>query len=149
MGNRKGRYQPKSFESTGTGNDVSANLYRSMIESDAFLDLSANQQRLYVFCKLQFYGQKKAANMEPEQFYFNRGIWQRKYRLYKAGNERAFYRDMGALISHGFIACVKCGAFSRTKTVYRFSDRWRTYGTEFFVVPNEEKTVSLRRKESQ
>lgn len=146
MAKRK-RYQPKSFESVGVGNDVSANLYLSMLVSDAFLDLSANQQRLYVFCKLQFYGQKKAPDMQADQFVFNQALWMNKYRLYRKGNERAFYRDMDALVSHGFIACVKCGAFSRTKTVYRFSDRWKTYGTEFFSVPDEEKTVSLRRKE--
>ena len=55
----KKKYKPKSFESTGTSSDVSANIYKSMIMSDAWNDLT-NQRLLYVYCKSCYYGQKDA-----------------------------------------------------------------------------------------
>lgn len=56
-GNRK--YQKKDFESTGATSDTSANIYMSMLLAPAWRELTANQQRLYLYCKAQYYGEKR------------------------------------------------------------------------------------------
>ena len=54
---RKKKYVPKAFES-GKAGDVSANIYASMIQSRAWSNLTNNARVLYVYMKLQYYGQK-------------------------------------------------------------------------------------------
>lgn len=152
MSKRRTPYQKKLFESDGSSSDVSANIYRSMLESPAWFDLSAQQKTLYVYCKLQFYAEKKKPTDDPATFTMNRGKWLEKYHLYNPGNERAFYRDMTALIEHGFITCVESGAVTRTKSVYRFSSMWQKWGTSEFEVPVGCMTLSMvkkRRKEKE
>ena len=58
MSRRKPPYQKKPFESNGASNDTSANLYMSMLLSDAWRALTAQQQRLYLYCKAQYYAEK-------------------------------------------------------------------------------------------
>lgn len=142
MSNRKRQYQKKPFESTGVSSDTSANIYMSMLTSEAFMSLTASQRVLYLYCKAQHYGEKKKDS--DDQFTMNRFKWQEKYGLYKKGNEKGFYRDMNRLIEVGLIDCVFCGADSRTKSVYRFSERWQKYGTDEYVVPETVKTIAYR-----
>ena len=47
----KKKFKPKAFESTGVSSDVSANIYNSMIFSNAWNDLTKNQRLLYLYCK--------------------------------------------------------------------------------------------------
>ena len=121
---RKARYVKKSFESMGNSSDVSANLYMSMLLSPAWLDLTANQQRLYLYCKAQYYGDKRKPLDDPINFTFNRSKWCSLYKLYSGGNHAGFERDRDALISHGFIRVVENGNLTRTKSVYAFWDMW-------------------------
>ncbi len=138
---KKKAYQKKSFESTGTTNDVSSNIYMSMILSEAWQDLSTKQQNLYLYMKLQYYGQsgKRAVDKEDiTKFYFNRALWQNIYKLYARGSENRFYKDVTSLISHGFIICLESGKTTRTKNIYKFSSKWQKYNTqEFEILPNE------------
>lgn len=46
--------------------DTSANIYESMLTSDAFALLTTKQQILYVFCKAQYYGKRKPEKDFPE-----------------------------------------------------------------------------------
>lgn len=143
----KKQYTPKTFESTGINGDVSANIFRSMIESPAWMDLTGNQKALYMTCKLQLYGvpRKKKPDSEDEQtFYMNKFLWAEKYRLYDKENGKGFRRDMGALISHGFLICLERGETSRTKNVYKFSSMWRKYGQPDFSVPLSSATLALQ-----
>lgn len=114
--------------------DTSANIYESMLTSDAFALLTTKQQVLYVFCKAQYYGKRKPEKDFPEVeqmqgadlFYLNWAAVQ-QYRLYKPSMDKNFYQDMKALCSHGLIEKVASGRGRRQKSVYRFSDRWKTW----------------------
>lgn len=144
---KKNTYIPKSFESTGKPGDTSSNIYVSMLLSPAWLDLTPKQIQLYLVCKAQRYAEKKKPNEDDLCFTMNRSKWTHMYGLYRKGsNEQGFYRDMEALINHGFIACVECGATTREKSIYRFSDKWRIFGTpEFEILPSEMTSGMLRK----
>ena len=143
---KKRKYIKQAFESTGANSDTSANIYMSMLISPAWQDLTANQQRLYLYCKLQYYAERQKPRADdPLTFTMNRGKWCTLYHLYTAGNARSFYRDMSELISRGFVSCVESGACTRTKSVYRFSAKWRDYGTPAFTISPAEMNTPLRK----
>ena len=146
MSHRKTPYQKKAFESTGTSADTSANIYMSMLLSAAWRALTAQQQRLYLYCKAQYYGEKQKPNGNPLCFTMNQSKWAELYGLYEKSNAKGFYRDMSALIEKGFITCVECGAITRTKSIYRFSSMWQNYGTKTFTVSPSEMTLAMQRK---
>ncbi len=149
-GYRKRRYVKKPFESKGSNSDTSANIYMSMLQSEAWHALTPNQQVLYVYCKAQYYAEKKHPNGDPLCFTMNQSKWNKLYGLYTKNNARGFYRDITALIEHGFIICVESGQATRTKSIYRFSDAWQRYGTEAFrIAPSEMNTTLLRRMRCQ
>lgn len=139
MSKRGKPYLKKSFESSGASSDTSANIYCSMINSAAWLDLTASQKVLYVTCKAQYYAEKKKPIQDDNTtFTMNKSKWSEKYQLYTANNQRGFQRDISALISHGFISCVKNGATTRSKSIYRFSDKWQHFNeSNFEILPNE------------
>ena len=147
MSRRKQPYQKKAFESTGASSDTSANVYMSMLLSPAWKDLTANQQRLDLVCKAQYYAEKQKINGDPLCFTMNQSKWADLYGLYKRNNAASFIRDMTALIEHGFVSCVACGAISRSKSIYRFSAKWQKWGTADFEILPSEMTVSMLRKE--
>lgn len=138
---KRPKYEKRMFESSGSSNDVSANIYDSMITSLAYRELTSKQRDLYTHCKLQYY--RVSAKQRPEfndqtQFYFNQYLWCDKYKLYAKGSANSFYKDMNALIDKGFIRCVSSGKAARTKSIYQFSHKWQLYGTDRFeVLPNE------------
>lgn len=148
MSSRKKPYQKKAFESTGASNDTSANVYMSMLLSNAWRAISAQQQRLYLYCKAQYYAEKHKPDGDNMCFTMNQSKWADLYGLYERSNAKGFYRDMSSLIEHGFITCVSCGSTTRTKSIYRFSDMWQRYGTADFEVSVQEITQAAahRRK---
>ena len=149
---KKKPYQKQKFESQfGAAGDTSANIYVSMLMSDAWKALSAKQQVLYLYCKAQYYAEKPKSLPEEFRnnlaaFTMNRSKWQDLYELYKRNDEKSFYRDISALIEKGFIRCLECGAFSRTKSIYEFSNKWKFYGTANFNILPAEMTVAMQRK---
>ena len=142
---RKRRYEKRRFESDGRSNDVSANIYLSMMLSPAWMALTNNQRNLYVYCKLQYYAEKKKPNGDSELFTMNQAKWSKLYGLYKENNASSFYRDMAALINHGFIKCEECGKTTRTKSIYRYSDMWQKYGTDEFEISLSDMTEGMRK----
>ena len=130
----------------GATADTSANIYMSMLTSDAWRELSAKQQVLYIYCKAQYYGEKTKATGNPLAFTMNQSKWRDLYGLYKKNDEKSFYRDIAALIEKGFIVCLESGATTRTKSIYAFSDKWRQYGTEAFKILPEEMTLPMLKK---
>lgn len=146
MSRRKTPYQKKPFESTGAGNDTSANVYMSMLLSDAWKDLTANQQRLYLYCKAQYYAERNKPDDDPLAFTMNQAKWADLYMLYKKSNAASFIRDIEALIEHGFIVCKSCGALTRSKSVYQFSAKWQQWGRSGFEVLPCEMTLAMQRK---
>ena len=148
---RRKRYEKKRFESTGSPSDTSANIYISMLMSDAWRELSSKQHELYLYCKAQYYGEK-SKNLpaefrdNPLAFTMNQSKWNGLYGLYSLNNKKYFYQDMDALIERGFIRCLECGSTTRTKSIYEFSDKWHEYGTPEFKILPSEMTSSMQRK---
>ena len=143
---RRRKYLPKTFESTNENRKKSeafASIYSSMMTSEAFISLTARQKTLYLYCKLQYYAESPRG--EPE-FTMNQGKWCGKYQLYAKGNAQAFYKDMEALINHGFVDCIYQGGAMHRKNRYKLSDRWRLYGTDKFEVPCSVMTAGMLRK---
>lgn len=149
MSKKKPPYQKKPFESDGNSSDTSANIYTSMLLSPAWLDLTAQQAQLYLVCKAQYYAEKKKPNDDSLCFTMNKSKWCKLYRLYKENYGEGFYRDMEALIEHGFITCKECGAITRTKSIYRFSSGWQRWGTEAFALSPADMTTGMRRKRAK
>ena len=149
MRKKRAVYQKKPFESNGSTSDTSSNIYMSMLTSPAFRDLSAQQARLYLFCKAQYYAEKKKPNDDPLCFTMNKSKWSALYGLYDGNNGHGFRRDMEALIEHGFIICVECGAITRTKSIYRFSSEWQRWNTAAFTLLPSQMTLSMNRKRNK
>ena len=108
---------PKAFESSKPCNDVSAVLYASMLQSPAWKKLTKPQQILYVYMRLQFYGNNQVPGKPQIYFYFNQTLWKKTL--------KSFYRDRDALIEHGFIEKIESGKNTRTKAVYKLSSAWQ------------------------
>ena len=146
---RRKAYEKKPFESTGISTDTSANIYMSMLTSPAWRELTAKQQILYLYCKAQYYAEKRKPPTEDhptgsEKFFtMNKSKWCGLYGLYAGSNQKAFYRDVEALIEKGFLACVRSGKTTRTKSVYAYSSKWRDYGSETFEIEPREMTPSM------
>ena len=134
MSGKKKLYIKKPFESDGSGSDVSANLYKSMLMSPAWCSLTPKQQQLYTYCKLQYYAERqkpktiKHPDGDERLFTMNRAKYVKLYGLYSDGNRAAFYRDMGELKAKGFIVCEESGKSARDKSVFKFSSEWQRYG---------------------
>lgn len=143
MAGRKRKYTPKNFESRGEKyldcngkirSDTSANIYESLLTSDAFKNLTSKQKILYVYAKAQFYGHRKPEKdfkdlpdvAGNECFYLQ---WKsvQDYGLYTSTSHSNFYADMKALIDHGFIERVASGKRQRQKTIYRFCSEWQKW----------------------
>ena len=131
MGQRKQKYKPKAFESTGISADTSANLYNSMLTHPAFIALKTRQKILYVYCKAQYYGKRKPGQDFPageavqseECFYMNLSLAV-SYGLYTRNGNKEFYADMKALCDAGFLEMVTNGRATQSRSIYRFSDKW-------------------------
>ena len=144
---RKKKYVPKDFETDGSSSDTSANIYHSMIQSEAFRKLTKNQRLLYLYMKSQYYGVAKHKHPSEKQdmFYFNKHLWCEVYGLYT--NAKSFEKDRDALIEKGFIKVKDCGYNTKTKAVYQFSLQWRLYGTSAFCVSASDMSLSMLRKQ--
>lgn len=144
---RRPKYTPKPFETKrkarASRSEAFASLYHSMMTSPAYVALTPRQRDLYTFCKLQYYGETPRGNPE---FTMNQYKWCQKYKIYSRGNASSFYRDMEALITHGFIDCIQQGALTKRKNIYRLSDRWRYYDTDRFEVPLSCMTAGMLRR---
>lgn len=71
-------------------------------------------------------GVAKQTASEAEQclcFTMNMSKWGEYYNLYKTGAQ--FRRDRDELLNGGFIEIVENGKTTRTKNIYKFSDRWK------------------------
>jgi len=128
-----------------------------MLESKAWNKLSAQQIKLYIYCRLQVYGEKKkpllpngtTCSNQDLLFTMNQGKWSTIYNIYKKSNAKGFQRDITKLIELGFVECLMGGAITRKKSIYYISDLWQKYGTDDFNVPATKKTVAMNRKARQ
>lgn len=136
-------YSLKSFESTKPSGEPFIRICLSQLESTAFKSLTKNQKTLYVYMKSQYYTKSHPDGI-TERFYFNKGLYDKRYNLYK--NDECFRKDRNALIEKGFIKCISDGSNTMTKTVYEFSDEWQWYGTNDFNVDLNNMPASMINK---
>lgn len=50
-----------------------------------------------------------------------------KYELYTRSNHKAFYNDIRSIESHGFIKTVVNGKSTKSKSIYKYVDDWKTW----------------------
>lgn len=109
MGRTKRTSQPyirKSFETRITGradltNEKIVGMCLTQLMSDAWHNLSGNAKNLYLFMRLQYDGKNENC------FYFNKGVYQKQYKLYSNGTQ--FKKDLDQLCSNGFVRIVEKG----------------------------------------
>lgn len=124
---KKSAYTRKAYETKKPGTNTSepfVALYSTLLFSDAWLDLKPRAQMLYIYMRHQFGNGK--GELADGQFFFNQALW--KDKLYT--NKNSFISDVKALVAHGFIDIVESGRFTRTKSIYAYSDRWWTWSRE-------------------
>ena len=122
MSGKRSKFQPKNFEKIGSSN-LSVTIYKSMIESYPWKQLTPQAKVLYMYMKLQQYGQKPLEGYPDDTFYFNRAMYVDTYGLYVSW--RQFGRDLKLLVKYGFIKVVERGKNMRSKNVYQFSCEWQ------------------------
>lgn len=134
--NREHKYLHNGKQQT----DTTTNLCYSMITSPAFKDLSAKQRMLYVYAKAQYYGARSRPrddfkDIEEYQkdggrkyFYLNHFLLSDVFALYPKSNSRDLYKDIKALVEHGFIEQVSNGKANQKRSIYTYSDKWKEWG---------------------
>ena len=123
---QKSKWKPLNFETIGD-KKLSAVIYASMIQSQAWQKLSNNARVLYLYMKLQYFGvkQEEKPRGQADLFYFNKAMATKTYGLYT--NMAQFRKDRDMLVQYGFIDEIEKGKNTRTKSIYRFSDRLKEY----------------------
>lgn len=131
MARKKVKYEKKSFESLGNNEDTSANIYVSMLMSQKWKKLTKNAQVLYLYCKAQYYAEKRKPLPQIDKavdnrnyFTMNKSKWLNLYGIYSTDNGQ-FAKDMRLLVESGFIDVIENGQITRTKSIYAFSCRWK------------------------
>lgn len=123
----------KPFESAG-GSDTFALITESMLMSEAWKDLNPKEHDIYTCMKAQLYKGRKpkndfpTLNLEDDCFYFN---WNKaiQYGLYEKGKS-TFYKSVHNIEAHGFIETVSNGKSNKSKSIYRFTGKWKEWGKE-------------------
>lgn len=150
MSTKKKSYQAKPFESTKPTKNTSANIFTTMMTSEAWKHLTGNQKALYLHMKERMYGQPNKTRPDPNNlaaFTFPKRVWCNLFGLYSSNNQSGFERDRDALIEHGFIICIEIGKNTRKENIYEYSDRWQYWTEEHGLdIPPEHMSASMLNK---
>ena len=132
MGKRRTHSPPKDWQTDKRkGRRQSyCPIYTNLLTSPAYIDLTSAQKALYIACRdreMYPHPQETGTAADDRLFYMNRALYVKTYRLYAENNKRGFFRDIKALISHGFISVYRSGKTTRTKNIYSYSSRWKEW----------------------
>ena len=127
--NKKLFYSFESFYENGAFTKIS----NDMIKSKAWKELSLRQQGLYLHLKTKF---TKYKNQDTN---VNNISMPKKEAKTLYGDLKTFRKDIDVLIEKGFIKQIKSGWNTRTANIYGFSDKWKLYGTDKFIIPESDK----------
>ena len=132
-------YERQTFESKKAGdsrlpeikNEPHADIFLSMVLSDAWANLTGNAVKLYHLMKMQAYSKNKEKNIPKNKrmlgkadFYFNKALIMHAYpNMYSSMSQ--FYRDRDCLIENGFIDRIYHSNSPTEKDIFRLSDRWQ------------------------
>lgn len=110
--------------------DTFARVSLSTVLSPAYRDLTGKQAQLLVIAKGREFASGKARPMVdfPNQgftekhIYLNYGLMA-MYGVYK-GDSKGFYRDVKALVDHGFLEVVSEQHYKGERKIYKLSGKW-------------------------
>ena len=151
---KKPKYLPPAhayfgpLASTNSGRmkkQVFSGIYASQIQSVAFRALTDKQKVLFLYMRMQEHAEEKPSGFGENCFYFPRALWSKTLGLYQ--KDTRYYTDLDALIEAGFVDCIASGYTTREKSVYRFSERWKEYGTDTYEVPASARRMKRKRRE--
>ena len=125
------KLEPATFETGGCAGYL--RLYRDMFTSPAWKSLSLRQRGLYLAFKERYQEKRadgKIISSNKDEIHFSAAEATKpgpngEKPLY--GDQHTFFKDLDALIDAGFIRVVQTGYYTRSATVYGFSDRWKQY----------------------
>ena len=110
----------------------------NMQDSKAWQTLEPSQMGLYLLFKRKF-----TKYRTQDDNCKNISFPHSEYKQIKTySNKRVFWRDLDALIDRGFIRVVASGKISRTASIYGFSDMWKKFGTNDFIVYSNERRAT-------
>lgn len=127
--NKKLFYPFESSHENGAFTKIS----NDMIKSKAWKELSLRQQGLYLHLKSKF---TKYKNQDTN---VNDISIPKKEALTLYGDLKTLRKDIDILINFGFIRQIKSGWNTRTENIYGFSDKWKLFGTDNFIIPETDK----------
>ena len=151
MGKRNKKYVPDKTESKAFGDqslrfvdsfgknrtDSFCMIWDSLMQSEAYIDLTPVQKNLYILCACQRFGHRKPgkdydedAFQGADKFYLNWREVNERYGMYSQGNHSRFYKDMKALEDHGFIKKLSSGKNHHTKSIYQYDSAWQFWEPE-------------------
>ena len=104
-----------------------------MLKSKAWKQLSLRQQGLYLYLKSKF-TKYKNQDTNVDDISIPKSEASTLY-----GDLKTFRNDIDVLIDTGFIRQIKSGWNTRTANIYGFSDKWKLYGTDKFIIPENDK----------
>lgn len=123
--------------------DTTTTICYSMLIHPAFKDLTARQRMLYVYAKTQFYGARSRPKKDfpdiaefaeydgRKYFYLNHFLMSDVFGMYPKSNHRDLYKDIAALVEHGFIEWYTepktIDKGNHMRTIYRYSDAWKQW----------------------
>lgn len=134
----KGQPFETTYRINGKEPDTFTRIYESVLISEAFQDLSPQVQMLYICMRAQYYGKRKPNREYDESFilwdqiktddcfFFSRHMASKYMKKYEKNSSR-LYRDIKVLEEHGFIETVFSGKSSKSKSVYKYSDKWKEW----------------------
>ncbi len=147
MSKKRRENKRPEWAAVGGKGDSFARLYKSMLLSPAFQDLTPKQQITLLYCNVSLWS--GPFDESSGQFYMNKGLWCDTYNLFSSNSNAKFCACMAELIEHGFIDCIGNGYSTKEKSLYRFSTRWKAWGTEAFTLPDNVKTLYMIREEKR
>ena len=114
--------------------DSKIGITTSMMLSPAFLELTPQQRFLYMIAKYQYYNAPdKPCDHSDSDIYKGKAGKQYIYLNIKltevfnvyGKNNRGFYKDIKALVSHGFLKPIE--RENNQRTIYQLSSEWANY----------------------
>ena len=117
---RKKKYTPETF-SAREGDNKHVRLYRSLLTSEAYKDLSHLAKTVYTLLLLQKDEGKYTVELPYRDF----------KEVYGLTNTKNLSRALESLVDHGFIEIDKgrfiTGKLRRDSNKYTFTDKWKSW----------------------
>lgn len=107
--------------------DKHAQLYLSLMLSEAFKSLNKSEQMLLVYMIAETYNKKLTdQNLGVDAFYFNRAIQEK----WNTSTGTRFIKHRNKLMDRGFIRFIENNHHRGQKNIYELCEGWKTWKKE-------------------